>query len=160
MMFLNSNKTMKQTALGLFFLAIALLGGMQLYLDHIQSEAKQIQIFKLKQSKKLNNKNLIINQTWRKDIERLIKNGEIPVAWGQISQVVFHPTDPLTTELASFLQAPVKINKEGVYRLEVSIITHQSEQNRTQILLQHNIVDIQSEDTIWELNKTYNLTSN
>lgn len=149
---------MKQNLLGLFFLLIAALGGFQLYVDSSQPSRSISASAEAKSAKGTNNRKLIINKIWRSDIERLIEAGQIPQAWGQISQVVFHPTDPLTTELASVLQAPVLINKDGTYRLEVSIITHQSDQKRTQVLLQHNIVDIHDDNTIWELNKTYNLT--
>lgn len=151
---------MQVKILGFFLLLISVLGGLNLIFVDQQSSNKSPQKLNIKSDKNANNKKLIINKVWRTDFQRLLKSGEIPVAWGKINQVLFIPTDPLTVELAQYLQAPVKINKDGEYRLEVSIMSHQSESDKTQVLLQHNIIDTQNENTIWELNKTYNLYSN
>lgn len=150
---------MQVKILGFFLLLISVLGGLNLIFVDQQSQSKSSKKFNIKSDKNLNNKKLIINKVWRTDFQRLLKSGEIPVAWGKINQVLFIPTDPLTVELAQYLQAPVKINKDGEYRLEVSIMSHQSDSDKTQVLLQHNIIDTQNENTIWELNKTYNLYS-
>lgn len=150
---------MQVKILGFFLLLISVLGGLNLIFIDQQKSNTTSKTIKIKSDKKSDNKKLIINKVWRTDFQRLLKSGEIPVAWGKINQVLFIPTDPLTVELAQYLQAPVKINKDGEYRLEVSIMSHQSDSDKTQVLLQHNIIDTKNENTIWELNKTYNLYS-
>lgn len=149
---------MKQKILGLSFICLSIIGGLSLFLENenlINLDSKKTTI-----SSQKTGKNIYINNIWKKDFQRLLTGGELPQAWTMINQIIFIPTDPLTKELSSYLKAPVKINSKGTYRLEITVITHQSEKNKTQILLQHNLIDSENENTVWELNKTYNLTSN
>jgi hypothetical protein len=148
---------MKQNILGLSFLFISIVGGFAFLSENSN-------LFKSNINSKSHNShkkpNIYINNVWKKDFQRLSASGQLPKAWGLINQIILIPTDPLTKELSMYLKAPVKVNKAGNYRLEVTIITHQSEKNKTQVLLQHNIIEVENENTIWELNRTYNLTSN
>lgn len=148
---------MKNKVLGLALLTIAIIGISKLLII----DKNKTSLYKTKSSKiKKNTKNIFINQVWHDDIKRLIKSGEIPNAWSKINQIIFIATDPETKELTKYLKAPVKINKSGEYRLEISVISHQSDLNKTQILLQHNIIQNDNDDTIWEINRTYNLKNN
>lgn len=147
---------MNQNFLGFFLLSVAILGGISLYSKHLDITQLNLNV-KNSTHGKLNKKKLKLNQVWKKDIQRLIESSEIPQAWNMINKVIFIPTDPATQKLSKRLIAPVKVNTQGIYRLEVSIISHKSDNDQTQILLQHNLVDSENENTIWELNRTYNL---
>ncbi len=156
---IKSNIIMKIKIVGMFLILISILGGMNLlFLDDI-SNSKQIKKSKIRQNKIIQKNRLIINELWREDYDRLLKSGKIPIAWVKVNKVIYIPTDSLTAELSAYLKAPLLIVKNGDYRLEVTVISHISENGKTQILLQQNIIDIQNENTVWEMNKTYNLYS-
>lgn len=159
---------MKEKLLGLCLVLVFLIGGISML-----EEMKLISIWgssstrkengdkrkKLasKKLKGLSAKNLYINQAWRQDFQKMMKKGQLPSAWLKISRVMYIPTDPATQELSKLLRPPVKIVESGTYRLEVTIISHQSDDYKTKIILQNNLVDSETDDTIWEHNKTYSL---
>lgn len=144
---------MQTKVFGLLLLTISLLGMGSLLFKEVRNDvAKSIGLPFDQRSRYLK-----INMTWKQDIKRLIEDAQIPMAWNEINQVMFLPTDPITVELAEKLVAPIRINSSGIYRLDISIISHQSEDEKTQIVLQHNLIDTRNDNTIWELNRTYNL---
>lgn len=145
--------------IGFLFVAVAFFGALGIYLEDLKTDFLPNDSNRVESNNISQKKDLVINQVWRSDFKKLIKKGLVPKAWTKISQVVFLPTDVLTKELMLYLQAPVKINKNGPYRLEVSIMSHKSEKNEAQLLLQHNIIDTENENTLWEMNRTYPLYS-
>lgn len=146
---------MKNKLLGIALILIAILGTIKLSMDDQLIHRKNKHLYRL--NKKTKTKPLFINKVWHADFDRLVESGDIPQAWSKINQIIFIPTDPATKELIKFLRAPVRINKAGKYRLEVTVISHQSDSERTQVILQHNIIQNDNDDTIWEINRTYNL---
>ena len=74
-----------------------------------------------------------------------------------VKEVVFFPTSEPLKDLIHRLKPPVKIHKDGDYLLEITLISHVAEAGHAQIIFQHNLVDAKTEDTIWELSRTYDL---
>ena len=144
---------MKSKILGSSLILICLIG----ILKVIQIDSVLLKSSSIKYSKKLKSNRLFLNQVWHDDFKRLINAGEIPRAWTKIKKVTFIATNLETKTLIKYLSPPINLNKNGDYILEISVISHQSEKNKTQIILQHNIIDINNENTVWELNRTYNL---
>ena len=53
---------------------------------------------------------------------------------------------------------PLQIFPEGQYKLEILFISQESEAGVPQAMIQLQIVTIESNNTVWELLRTYDLT--
>ncbi len=95
---------------------------------------------------------------WKEDIQNLAKAQKLPQSWRDIRAV--ERTAPSTDKRASRwtheVAVPVKVNPNGNYKLDVLFVS-QDESPHLKALMQMNIVDIKSGNTIWELDRTYDL---
>lgn len=147
---------MKYIFFGILLICASSIGLFNLFQLNINKQKNKQQIQNSK-FKTINEKKIkFLNQVWHDDFKRLINSGEIPKAWLKIKKIDYYPTDSMTMGLVKFLKAPIYINSKGIYRLEVTLISHISEKGKTKILFQHNIVENENGNTIWELNRTYN----
>lgn len=101
--------------------------------------------------------NRSINQIWHSDFKALYRDQKLPQAWVMVKGVVFFPTNPSLKKWVPQLRPPIKINPQGEYILEVTLISHKAEAGHAQVIFQHNLIDDKTQDTIWELSRTYNL---
>lgn len=146
--------------IGALFIFVALVGTGKLVFDEFKVNKPKANLnFKKSSIKNRKQLSLDLNQRWRYDFEKLLKEGQLPNAWLLIKEIRFIPADEALKPLVPLLIAPVKINDKGEYALEITLISHLSEQGDTQIIFQHNIIQIINNDMAWELNRTYPLVS-
>lgn len=100
---------------------------------------------------------LDLNIRWRKDFEGLVKDGEIPKAWGSVREVRFIPLDKPLAKLVDKLIPPLIVKADGEYILEITLMAHVGDDGNTYVIFQHNILDVEHENTLWELNRSYPL---
>lgn len=98
-----------------------------------------------------------LNIRWRKDFEELVKDGEIPKAWGSVREVRFIPLDKPLVKLVDKLIPPIIVKADGGYILEVTLMAHIGDDGNTYVIFQHNLLDVEHENTVWELNRNYPL---
>lgn len=100
---------------------------------------------------------LDLNIRWRKDFESLVEQGEIPKAWASIREVRFIPLDKPLVKLVDKLIPPLTTKSDGNYILEITMMAHVGDDGNTYVIFQHNLLDVEHENTVWELNRNYPL---
>ncbi len=92
---------------------------------------------------------------WQSDLEELKSKGRLPKEFDLVREVEIQVSSEKTREWSKILTAPGRINPKGSYRLEVLLVDWNDAEDGEGALIQHNLVDIQSQNMIWELNRNY-----
>lgn len=149
---------MTQKIIGILILGFSILGIVVLVQQETQgpsgSQAQQVQI---SGGKSEFVEPLDLNIRWRKDFQKLVEQGEIPKAWASIREVRFIPLDKPLAKLVQQLVPPLTTKSDGNYILEVTLMAHVGDDGATYVIFQHNIVDSENDNNIWEINRTYPL---
>lgn len=95
-------------------------------------------------------------RTWANDVEILEKSNQLPVGWQNIREISLKTDNSIAQDWIVGMEAPIKKNPQGKYRLDVFII-HQLEDTRYGAVVQYNLVDLVTGDTTWELGRTFKL---
>lgn len=146
---------MQQKILGFAILFLAIVGLVNLLKPELIPVKK---IGKVKVESKFQPP-LDINVQWRRDINELVKQGEIPKAWTSIREIRYIPLEEPLKQLVLQLNAPVMTKRDGEFALEVTLMSHVGDDGKSYVNFQHNIIDLENDNTLWELNRTYSLIS-
>lgn len=96
---------------------------------------------------------------WSQDVELLTRSSKLPKSWYEVSEIKIIPGSIETKNLLNRFESPLKVTKlDGPNRLEV-IVYAWKEGEKIGVLMQYNIEDIASRNTLWELNRTLILQS-
>tara|TARA_B100001248_G_scaffold262674_1_gene260762 strand:+ start:7811 stop:8293 length:483 start_codon:yes stop_codon:yes gene_type:complete len=96
----------------------------------------------------------IVENVWFDDIKKLEKADQLPDSWQQIRILQLQA---LSSKSALWLQEskhPIALNHKGKYLLEISV-DHNEEEESLAVIMQYNLVDIASGNTLWEFGRTY-----
>lgn len=147
---------MNQKIIGFLILVLSIFGLATLFKDELLSDkGGKIQVISNGKSQFV--APLDLNIRWRKDFEGLVEKGEIPKAWASIREVRFIPLDKPLIKLVEKLSPPLSTKSDGGYILEITLMSHVGDDGHTYIIFQHNILDVEHENTLWELNRSYPL---
>jgi hypothetical protein len=97
-----------------------------------------------------------MNLSWSRDVRLLEESGRLPTQWNEIKEISIRADNSPIQDWLSGLEAPIRRNPNGQYRLEVFLI-HMIEGNRYGAVIQYNLVDLKNDNTIWEAGRTLKL---
>ncbi len=95
-------------------------------------------------------------QSWREDIQLLEKSKNLPAQWQEIGEVYLRSDNSPAQEWITTKANPIKTNSKGKYKLDVFVI-HWIEGYRYGAIVQYSLVDLTTDNTIWELGRTFKL---
>jgi len=117
---------------------------------------------KTSQSRKNYQKNKSSNLllSWESNLNELKSSGLLPTnKWSDITKVRVILLDENLHPYFQSLKPPIKTRKTGHYILEVSFMSHEAdtdkEVKKTGIITQYNLIDITSEEMVWEYSSTF-----
>lgn len=95
-------------------------------------------------------------RSWYEDVQLLEKSKSLPKEWQSIREISIKADNSPAQDWIAELTAPITVTKDGHYRLDVFII-HWIEKERYGVVIQYNLVELKSQNTIWELGRTLKL---
>jgi hypothetical protein len=102
----------------------------------------------------LENKPEEIRALWMQDIQVLVSNDKLPKEWTQVKEVKYQPLTATVEKLLKDIKPPIiPSNKKGNYRLEVTV-DDWKENNEYGLMIQYQLIDLKSQNLIWELGRT------
>lgn len=94
--------------------------------------------------------------SWQEDVKLLEATNKLPKEWQEIGKVALSSDNSPAQHWLENIRPPIQIKKDGQYRLDVFVI-HWIEDTRYGAVVQYNIVDMKTQNTIWELGRTFKL---
>lgn len=91
---------------------------------------------------------------WSLDMEQLQNSQKLPNGWSEISEIKYHLLTPSTKKWANKILAPVKLNKNGDYLLEITL-TDWKDDDRTGIVVQYHLINKLTGDLTSEFGRTF-----
>lgn len=95
-------------------------------------------------------------RSWRADIASLTSKNKLPKQWSDIKEIRVQTDSSPAQNWVKDLVVPAQTKPNGHYRLEIFVI-HWIEGYRYGVVVQHNLVDLANNNTVWEMNRTYKL---
>jgi hypothetical protein len=95
---------------------------------------------------------------WAEDVKELETSGKLPKAWGDIKEIKIIGGTPETKDWLKRIQVPLKANPEGHHTLEVLIVAWE-ENGKRGVLVQYNIEDGKTKNTLMEVGRTLILST-
>lgn len=93
---------------------------------------------------------------WQEDLTQLEKGKYLPKQWSEISEVEIRSDNSPIQEWLPTLKAPIQKNPQGRYRLEIFLI-HWIEKYKYGVVMEYSLIDLTSNNKVWELGRTYHL---
>jgi len=99
-----------------------------------------------------------LESLWTEDINNLAKAEKLPAHWNEIRLIErTAPTaDKRATRWTHAVAVPIKVNPNGDYKLDILFVS-QDESPHLKALVQMNLIHLQSGNSVWELDRTYDL---
>ncbi|MGZ3721911.1 MAG: hypothetical protein ACXVA9_03200, partial [Bdellovibrionales bacterium] len=91
------------------------------------------------------------------DVEQLEASGKLPKEWSDVSLIEVIGGTPETKDWLGRIYVPLKSKKGGHYKLEVLVVVWEEEGKRG-TLVQYNLVDLKTQNNIYELGRTFILS--
>ena len=98
-----------------------------------------------------------LERQWAADVERLESSHKLPKEWFDVGELEVFGGTPETREWLGRIQVPLKPKKVGGYKLEVLVVVWEEEGKRG-TLVQYNLVDLKTQNNIFELGRTFILS--
>jgi hypothetical protein len=95
----------------------------------------------------------MLNVLWKDDVKLLVKAQKLPKAWGEIRNIHVDTASPIAAKWMKNIEVPIKVRHDGGYRLDI-LIDHWIYQGHLGAMIQYNLVDLKSGNTVWELGRT------
>jgi hypothetical protein len=95
-------------------------------------------------------------RSWQEDVLLLQKSNKLPQGWSHIRTVEVKSDNSPARDWVDDLKKRVPTDPTGTYKLSVMAI-HWIEENRYGAIIQYNLVDTKSGNTVWELSRTFKL---
>lgn len=155
----KSSKTVEKL-FGLLVIALGLAGLYKLYVEgshYTKAYKKELKIeqkttYKLKDGAQSQNK---LTTLWRNDFDTMKKElTELPTEFNDVASIRVYMLDKNLHPLLENLKAPIRTQKASSLNLEVSFISHFSEELKKDVLIiQYNFIDIDTENMILETSR-------
>ncbi len=95
-------------------------------------------------------------ESFQNDIALLKKSGTLPEAYSHIREVEIKSDNSPARDWLDDLKRKIPRDQNGTYKLSVMVI-HWIEANRYGAIVQYNLVDLKSGNTVWEFSRTFKL---
>lgn len=95
-------------------------------------------------------------RSWQEDLALLKKSGKIPAGFDHIREIEVRSDNSPARDWLDDLKRKIPTEPTGTYKLSVMVI-HWIEENRYGAIIQYNLVDTKSGNTVWELSRTFKL---
>lgn len=93
---------------------------------------------------------------WANDLKGLYQGGRLPPGWSDVKEILLTPATETAKEWVKDLEVPIQVKANGQHKLEILIISWDEGSNFGAIVM-HHLLDAKSNNTIWELSRTYTL---
>lgn len=101
----------------------------------------------------------VLQALWDQDIESLAKSNRLPKEWLQIEKVDLIASGEESKTWLKQVKPLIPQRAGGKYHLEV-LVDRWSDEKGVGALIQYNLEDKESRETVWELARTFSLTQN
>lgn len=100
-----------------------------------------------------------LEKLWAQDIQNLSLANKLPPFWNEIRIVEKNSEiqDPISKTWAENVSLPVEINPQGEYKMEILFLSQKNELGQTRAIIQHHIIHVPSNNSVWELARDYSL---
>ena len=95
-------------------------------------------------------------RSWQDDVALLKKSGKLPDGFNHIREIEIKSDNSPARDWIDDLKRRVPTEPTGTYKLSVMVI-HWIEDTRYGAIVQYNLVDTKSGNTVWELSRTFKL---
>lgn len=96
---------------------------------------------------------------WARDLDQLRQAKILPKGFQQIRDIRVTPGSEQAQKWLPDLKIPVIADPHGDHRLEILLLTWAEDQTEAAIV-QYDLVDLKSQNMVWELGRTYILKGN
>lgn len=103
------------------------------------------------------NQNEKVEVLWKQDMELLVKSNSLPKQFVEISEIVLYPLSQGTKKLIENISIPITKKETGKFKLEITLDDWKDiEGAKTEhgIMIQYNLINKESGNTVWELGRT------
>ncbi|HEX4924591.1 MAG TPA: hypothetical protein VFV50_10910 [Bdellovibrionales bacterium] len=90
---------------------------------------------------------------WREDLRQLQASGKLPKGWNHLRMVEFTGLGKDSWAWIENRKPEIAIDPEGDYKLEILVDLFEDEEGKA-ALIEYHLVDLKSENKIWELGRT------
>lgn len=95
----------------------------------------------------------IFERQWHQDVETLEASGKLPKPWFAIKDLEIYGGTPESKAWLKRIKHPLKTKLAGTHKLEVLVVAWE-EDGKNGVLVQYNLVDLKSQNMVWELGRT------
>jgi len=90
---------------------------------------------------------------WSQDIKQLEESGRLPAGWSDLHNVEVTVTSPALKPWLDKYSPDFPVKPTGKYKLQIFLDDIQ-DNGSTAVMIQYHLIDLISQDTIWELGRT------
>ncbi|NQY99702.1 MAG: hypothetical protein HRT45_03415 [Bdellovibrionales bacterium] len=99
-----------------------------------------------------------LNYLWKQDMNLLKPTQHVHKGWNSIAEFEAFGGSEKAKEWLNDLQVPVRKVEKGKFKLEILLLEFDQE-DVEHAVIQMNLVEIKSQNMVWELGRTYKLNS-
>lgn len=96
---------------------------------------------------------------WTEDVEMLEASNKLPPGWFDVREIEIIGGTPETKEWLARIKVPLKTKSDGQNKLEVLVVAWEEEGKRG-TMVRYDLVDLKTQNNIWELGRTFILNQN
>ena len=97
-------------------------------------------------------------QLWQEDVELLESSQKLPKAWYSVKEIEVYPGDAQAKVWMKSIHPPIKKNPNGQFKMEILVLTWE-EAGKVGSVIQYDLVDLKTQNLVWELGRTLILKS-
>lgn len=97
-----------------------------------------------------------ISRFWSLDMAKLGREDHLHTGFNSLKSFEFFTPSELATEWAKNLEVPFTTRDDGKYHLEILVLSHEDEGERA-VVIQMDLVDLETNNLVWEVGRTYSL---
>lgn len=97
-----------------------------------------------------------ISRFWRLDMQKLRDENHLHTGLVQLKSIEFFTPSELAKAWSEIIEVPFATREDGKYHLEILILSHEDEGERA-VVIQMDLVDLETNNLVWELGRTYSL---
>ena len=95
-------------------------------------------------------------RSWREDLTRLQKAKTLPTGWDHVRTINVRSDNSPAADWVDALKARIPTDPSGTYQLNI-IVIHWIDGTRYGAIIQYNLTDTKSGNTVWEISRTLHL---
>lgn len=100
-----------------------------------------------------------LQKLWQQDIAKLQTEKALPVGLNNIREIEWVTPDTISKTWRRYAKPPFHIKPDGEYRLELLVLSQNDEGDSLKAVIQHHLIHIATGNSVWELGRTYSLSS-